>query len=171
MSSTGFYGDAMNLILAADENWAIGNKGNLLCHLSGALKYFKKTTTGHTVIMGRTTLESLPGKKGLPGRKNIVLTTNKDFSAEGVDVVCGSIEELMETVSGDEDVFVIGGAKVYRQLLPFCDTCYITKIYDKFPADAYFVNLDERDEFKVTWEDEIMEDNGIRYRFMKYERK
>lgn len=161
----------MNLILAADENWAIGNEGDLLCHLSGDLKYFKKTTTGHTVIMGRATLESLPGKKGLPGRKNIVLTRNKDFSAEGVDLICGSIDELLEAVKDDEDTFVIGGAKVYRQLLPMCDTCYITKIYDKFPADVHFVNLDEMDEFKVTWEDEIMEEGGIKYRFVKYERQ
>ena len=161
----------MNLILAADENWAIGNKGDLLCHLSGDLKYFKKTTTGNTVIMGRKTLESLPGKKGLPGRKNVVLTTDENFSAEGVDAVCHSIEELMQVLNGEDNAFVIGGAKVYEQLLPLCDTCYITKIYGKFPADAYFVNMDEMKEFKVTWQDELMEDNGITYRFMKYERQ
>lgn len=161
----------MNLILAADENWAIGNKGDLLCHLSGDLKYFKTTTTGNTVIMGRKTLESLPGKKGLPGRKNVVLTTDENFSAEGVDTVCHSIEELMQVLNGEDNAFVIGGAKVYEQLLPLCDTCYITKIYGKFPADAYFVNMDEMKEFKVTWQDELMEDNGITYRFMKYERQ
>ena len=113
----------MNLILAADENWAIGNKGDLLCHLSGDLKYFKKTTTGNTVIMGRKTLESLPGKKGLPGRKNVVLTTDENFSADGVDTVCHSIEELMQVLKDDDNAFVIGGAKVYEQLLPLCDTC------------------------------------------------
>lgn len=161
----------MNLILAADENWAIGNKGDLLCHLSGDLKYFKKTTTGNTVIMGRKTLESLPGKKGLPGRKNVVLTTDENFSADGVDTICHSIEELMQVLKDDDNAFVIGGAKVYEQLLPLCDTCYITKIYGKFPADAYFVNMDEMKEFKVTWQDELMEDNGITYRFMKYERQ
>lgn len=161
----------MNLILAADENWAIGNKGDLLCHLSGDLKYFKKTTTGHTVIMGRKTLESLPGKKGLSGRKNVVLTRDENFSAEGVDTICHSIEELMQVLKDDDNAFVIGGAKVYEQLLPLCDTCYITKIYGNFPADAYFVNMDEMKEFKVTWQDELMEDNGITYRFMKYERQ
>ena len=161
----------MNLILAADENWAIGNKGDLLCHLSGDLKYFKKTTTGHTVIMGRKTLESLPGKKGLSGRKNVVLTRDENFSAEGVDTICHSIEELMQVLKDDDNAFVIGGAKVYEQLLPLGDTCYITKIYGNFPADAYFVNMDEMKEFKVTWQDELMEDNGITYRFMKYERQ
>ena len=82
------------MILAADRNWGIGNKGQLLCHLSGDLKYFKQTTLGHTVIMGRATLESLPGKRGLPGRRNIVLTSQPDFEAERVDAVCHNLEEL-----------------------------------------------------------------------------
>ena len=106
------------MILAADRNWGIGNKGQLLCHLSGDLKYFKQTTLGHTVIMGRATLESLPGKRGLPGRRNIVLTSQPDFEAERVDAVCNNLEELRAATKDDPDAFVIGGAEVYEQLLP-----------------------------------------------------
>lgn len=164
----------MKLILAADENWAIGYKGGLLCHLSADLKYFKKMTTGHAVVMGRRTLESLPGKKGLPNRRNIVLTANKEFSADNVDVICHDMNELMRTLKdgkGDDDVFVIGGANVYRQLLPLCDICYITKIYKTFPADVHFVNLDDVEEFEIADESDLMEENGIKYRFVTYERK
>ncbi len=164
----------MKLILAADENWAIGYKGGLLCHLSADLKYFKKMTSGHTVVMGRRTLESLPGGKGLPSRRNIVITSNEEFSAPGVDAVCHDMEELMRTLQeGKEadDTFVIGGANVYEQLLPLCDTCYITKIYKTFPADVHFVNLDDMEEFEIADESDLMEENGIKYRFLRYERK
>lgn len=161
----------MNMILAADENWAIGNKGQLLCHLSEDLKYFKKTTMGHTIIMGRATLESLPGQKGLPGRKNIVLSTQEGLTAERVDVVCKDLEALKQETAEDPEAFVMGGAKVYEELLPLCDTVYVTKIGAAFPADRWFPNLDEDPAFHVTWESEEMEENGIRYRFMKYERQ
>lgn len=161
----------MNMILAADRNWGIGNKGQLLCHLSGDLKYFKQTTLGHTVIMGRATLESLPGKRGLPGRRNIVLTSRQDFTAERVDTVCHNLEELRAAVKDDPDAFVIGGAEVYEQLLPWCDTVYITKIDAEFPADRRFRNLDMDPAFQITRQSVEMEENGIRYRFVKYERK
>lgn len=159
------------MILAADRNWGIGNKGQLLCHLSGDLKYFKQTTLGHTVIMGRATLESLPGKRGLPGRRNIVLTTRRDFTAERVDTVCHNLDELREAAKDDPDAFVIGGADVYAQLLPWCDTVYITKIDAEFPADRRFRNLDMDPAFQITRQSGEMEENGIRYRFVKYERK
>jgi len=161
----------MNLILAADENWAIGYKGGLLCHIPGDLKFFKEQTSGSTVVMGRATLESLPGSKGLPGRTNIVLTGNKDFAAEKVQIVVHSMEELTEELKKHDDVFVIGGESVYKTLLPLCDTCYITRIYEQFPADRYFVDLDVDVNFKVTWKSDMKEENGIRYRFFKYERK
>lgn len=161
----------MNLIVATDENWAIGNNGGLLCHLSGDLKFFKETTMGHTVVMGRNTLESLPGRRGLPGRRNIVLTRKENYTAERVDAVAHSIPELLEMLADDPEAFVIGGAEVYEQLIPYCDTLYITRIYRTFPADRYFPNMDARGDFKVIWESEVQEENGIRYQWFKYERR
>lgn len=162
----------MKLILAADENWAIGNKGGLLCHLSGDLKFFKEKTSGKTVVMGRPTLESLPGGKPLPNRENIVLTTNTDYEKEGVTVVHN--EEELDAYLADYDqdmVFLIGGGKVYREFLRKCDTCYITKIYDKFEADTWFVDLDAIGEFEVIWSSDVQEEKGIRYQFFEYRRK
>lgn len=169
----------MNLIVAVDNNWGIGKDGDLLCHLSGDLKYFKETTMGHTVIMGRKTFESLPGKKGLPGRRNIVLTSRADYEAEGAEVV-HSIPELRKTLKEDagdtagrdlEEAFVIGGAAVYDELMPFCDTLYVTKIDKAFEADRSIEDLDENDNFVLVWESDEQEENGIKYRFTKYERK
>lgn len=162
----------MKLILAADKNWAIGNKGGLLCHLPGDLKFFKEKTTGKTVVMGRGTLESLPGKKPLPKRENIVISSNPDYVVEGATVV-HSHEELFEYLKGkdSDEVMVMGGARVYKDLLPYCDTCYITKIYESFDADTWFVNLDEMPEFEVAWESDLQEENGIEYRFFEYRRK
>lgn len=162
----------MKLILAADENWAIGKDGQLLCHIPGDLKYFKERTKGKTVVMGRPTLESLPGGKPLPKRDNIVLTSREDYAPEGVLTV-HSENELDQVLSkyDSDDVFIIGGGKVYRDFLRKCDTCYITKIYEKFEADTWFVNLDGMSEFEVVWQSEMQEENGIRYQFLEYRRK
>jgi len=162
----------MKLILAADQNWGIGCDGKLLCHLSGDLKYFKERTTGKTVVMGRPTLESLPGGRPLPNRENIVLSTKRDYAPEGVITAHSEAElkEILESRNTDE-VMLIGGGKVYREFLPLCDTCYVTKIYETFPADTWFVNLDEISEFTVVWKSEIREENGIRYQFFEYRRR
>lgn len=163
----------MKLILAADRNWAIGYQGGLLCHISGDLKYFKERTKGKTVVMGRPTLESLPGGRPLPNRENIVLTSRKDYEApEGV-IVAHSEAEIDKLISerNSDDVMIIGGGKVYRDFLPKCDTCYITKIDGEFSADTWFVNLDEMDEFEVVWKGEPMEEKGISYQFYEYRRK
>ncbi len=162
----------MNLILAADENWAIGLKGDLLCHLSGDLKYFREMTLGKTLVMGRVTLESLPGKRGLPGRRNIVISLRDKFEAQNAEVV-KSFKELDHVLEGinTDDVFVIGGASIYKQLLDRCDKCYVTKIYRKFEADRFFVNLDECEDFEARPLSDIIEENGIRYRFFVYTRK
>ncbi len=161
----------MKLILAADENWAIGYKGGLLCHLPGDLKYFKERTLGKTVVMGRPTLESFPGGRPLPGRENIVLTSRQDYQVPGAVVVHSEAE--LDQILADrdtDDVFIIGGGRVYRDFLDRCDTCYITKIFDKFPADTWFVDLDQREEFTICWRSEIKEEKGIRYQFLEYRR-
>lgn len=161
----------MQMIAAADAAWGIGYQGDLLCSLHQDMKYFKEKTPGHTVVMGRKTLESLPHRRGLPNRRNIVLTSRTDYQPERAEIV-HSIPELMDALGEDkETAFVIGGAGVYEELLPYCDVCWITKIGRTFTADRYFRNLDEDKDFQVTWESEEMEENGIPYRFMKYERK
>lgn len=162
----------MKLILAADKNWAIGYQGGLLCHLSGDLKYFKERTTGKTVVMGRPTLESLPGGKPLPNRENIVLTSRMDYHKEGVTLAHS--EEELDVLLADrntDDVMIIGGGKVYRDFLDKCDTCYITKIDGEFPADTWFVDLDAMPEFEIVWKSEPMEEKGIGYQFLEYRRK
>lgn len=162
----------MRLILAADENWAIGREGGLLCHIPGDLKYFKERTSGKTVVMGRATLESLPGGKPLPKRDNIVLTCRQGYQKEGV-LIAHDEKELGALLAGrnPDDVYIIGGGQVYRQFLPQCDVCYITRIYEKFPADTWFVDLDEDECFEVSWKSRMQEENGIRYRFFEYRRK
>ena len=161
----------MRMILAADEKWGIGKDGDLLCHIPGDLKYFKERTLEKTVVMGRVTLESLPGKKGLPGRRNIVLSKQEDFLAENAETV-SSEEELWSALTGvaPEDIFVIGGEKIYKALLPFCDKVYVTKMYQDFGADRFFVNLDEDESFECKELSDVKEENGVRYQFFEYTR-
>lgn len=161
----------MKAIVVVDSNWGIGKDNKLLIHLPGDLKYFKERTLGKTVVMGRETLESLPGGELLPGRKNVILSRNQEYEANCS--VCNSTEELLNLANSQdtEDVFIIGGEKIYREFLPYCDTCYVTKIDKTFDADKFFCNLDEEEEFSVVWESEIKEDDGTRYRFVEYRRK
>lgn len=158
----------MKLIVAADRNWAIGNNNDLLCHLPGDLKYFKEKTTGKTVVMGRKTLESLPGGKPLPNRTNIVMTRDASFAKEGC-IIVNSIEELMEKYI-QEDLMVLGGAEIYAKLLPYCDTCYITEIDEEFEADKFIPNLAKSCDFEKVWESEPVTEKGITYRFTEYKR-
>ena len=108
----------MYAIVAVDEKWGIGRDNRLLFHLPADLKHFKALTSGHTVLMGRKTLESLPGGRGLPNRRNIVLTAQRDFAAERAEVVHSPTEAVL---TADEDSWVIGGESVYRMFLPLCD--------------------------------------------------
>lgn len=158
----------MYAIVAVTENWGIGKDNHLLFRISADLKRFKELTRGHTVIMGRKTLESLPGGKGLPERRNIVLTSDKDFTAENAEVA----HTLMSAVftANDAEAFVIGGESVYRAFLPVCDRVYITRIFASAEADAFFPNLDELPDWRVEQESEIMEENGIRFRYVDYVR-
>lgn len=167
----------MKAIVVADENWAIGKDGGLLVHLPGDLKYFKAKTLGGTVIMGRNTLDSLPGKKPLPGRKTIVLSRDETLGQRLGDsaFVAGSKGALFEelTRTGQlKSAFVAGGENVYQQLLPYCDEILVTKIEKKFEgADKYFPRLDALDVWQLTWESEPQEENDVRYRFTVYKKK
>ena len=167
----------MELIAAADKNWGIGRDGGLLCHLPGDLKYFKEMTTGRTVVMGRKTLDSLPGGRPLPRRRNIVLTRDLSFAREGCEVA-HDLPELFFLLAGrdaggnagGEPVMVIGGAAVYEQLLPYCDSCLITKLEAAFAADTFIRNLDAEADFRLAWQSEPQTENGVTYRFTRYER-
>ena len=158
----------MNLIVAVDQNWAIGKDGDQLVYLKEDLKRFRTLTSGHTVILGRKTLATFPGGRPLKNRRNLILSRNPQFQAEGAEVF-SSVEELVQRADGD--AFVIGGASVYEQLLPYCDTAYITKIHAGFPADTYFPDLDKSEEWEIVQESESLEQDGIAYHYVTYHRK
>ena len=160
----------MNIIAAADKNWGIGNKGNLLTHIKEDMKFFKEHTTGNTIIMGRKTLESLPGSKPLPNRTNVVLTRNCDYNPDGVEVF-HSIDEFLKSDINKENVYVIGGESLYRELLPYCDTAYVKKVDATVSnADAFMVDLDSDSGWKVVSESEVFTEKGYDFKFVEYNR-
>lgn len=160
----------MNAIVVVDENWGIGRDGGLLTHLPGDLKYYKEKTLGKVVVIGRKTLESFPGSKPLPGRTNIVITRNAGYNADGC-IICHSKDDVMERLRDyePENVFVSGGAEIYRQFMEECDSFYVTKIYSSFEADRYFPNLDELG-YEPVWESALQEEKNLKYRFFKYKK-
>lgn len=129
----------LSLIVAIAQNNIIGKDNKLVWHLPADMRFFRNTTMGHTLIMGRKTFESFG--KPLPGRKSIVITRQKDWQYEGVTVV-HSLQDAIGTVPGDEEVFIIGGAEVYRQAMPYCQKMYITIIHFDFEGDTYFPPVD-----------------------------
>lgn len=162
----------MNLIAAVDKNWGIGFKNGLLVRIPEDQKWFRETTTGKAVIMGRKTLESFPGRRPLKNRLNIVITRDKNYAAEGAVVVHG-IEEAVAAASeyGDDDIYVIGGESIYRQMLPLCRTAHITKIDYAYQADAYFPDLDGMEDWHVTQTSGERTYFDIIFEYIKYERK
>ena len=153
----------MKLIAAMDEKRGIGKNGGLLCHLPSDLRYFKQVTLGRDVIMGRATLESFPGGRPLPGRRNIVLS--KTLNRDDVLIV-RSVDELMN-IAGIDDAFVIGGGQVYSQLLPYCDTAYITQLEGDFGAEVFMPDISEAG-FVKTGSSDLQEENGVRFTFDVY---
>lgn len=162
----------MNLIAAVDENWAIGKDNKLLVSIPDDMKFFRQTTTGKVVVMGRKTLESFPGKKPLKNRVNIVVTRDKAFAADGA-VVVHDMDELHAALKpyASEDIYVIGGESIYRQLVDECDVAHITKINFSYEADAWFPNLDEKPEWQITADSEEQTYFDLEYYFYKYEKK
>ncbi|MBR5565702.1 MAG: dihydrofolate reductase [Roseburia sp.] len=161
----------MNLIAAVDQNWAIGNKNELLVKIPADQKFFRETTTGKVVVMGRKTLESFPNGLPLKNRTNIVLTRDMNYEVKDA-IVLHSLDELHEELKKypSEDIYVIGGETIYRQLLDECDVAHITKIEFAYEADAYFPNLDELPEWKITADSEEQTYFDLEYYFYKYER-
>lgn len=161
----------MNLIVAVDKNWAIGCGNRLLVSIPQDMKFFRETTTGKVVVMGRKTLESFPGGNPLKKRVNIVLTSNKDYTVKDA-IVVHTVEEVVEELKkyNSEDVYCIGGESVYRQLLPYCDKAYVTKIDHAYQADTYFPNLDESTEWEMTKISDEQTYFDLEYYFTIYER-
>ncbi len=162
----------MNLIAAVDNNWAIGYQNSLLVRIPEDQKWFRETTTGKAVIMGRKTLESFPNKAPLKNRTNIVITKDINYKVEGA-VVVHSVEEAVKAAEGfaSEDIYVIGGESIYRQMLPLCDVAHITRIDYTYQADAFFPNLDADGEWKISETSDERTYFDLIYEFVKYERK
>ena len=159
----------MELIVAVYDDWGIGKDGTQPIALSADRAFFRKTTRGATVIAGRRTVADFPGQKPLPGRENIVLST-KVTQMDGF-TVCSCVEQVLALAEKAERTMVIGGGTVYRQLLPYCQKAYVTKLSCTPKSDTFFPNLDEDPAWKMT---EILEtgtENGIDYQMCLYERK
>ena len=162
----------MNIIVAVDENWAIGYRGDLLVRIPADHKMFRNETIGKVVVLGRKTMDTFPGGLPLAGRTNIVLTRNPEYQVKDAIVVHSVKELLAELKNYDtKDVYVIGGDSVYSQLLPYCDTAHVTKIDRSYEADTYFPNLDASGEWEITAESDEQSYFDTTYHFLKYERK
>ena len=161
----------MNLIVAVDKNWAIGKDNKLLVSIPQDMKFFRETTMGKVVVMGRKTLESFPGGQPLKKRTNIVLTRDKNYKVKDAIVVHG-VEELLEELKNydEKEIYVIGGESIYRALLPYCKVAHVTKIDHAYEADTYFPNLDELEDWKVTGVSEEQTYFDLEYEFVRYEK-
>lgn len=162
----------MNIIVAADENWAIGNKDKLLVSIPNDQKHFREETTGKVVVLGRKTLQTFPQGQPLKNRTNIILSRDKNYEVKDATAV-HSVEELLEELKkfDTEDVYIIGGESIYRQMLPYCDVAHVTKIDHKYEADTYFPNLDNDPEWEITADSDEQTYFDIAYTFLKYQRK
>ena len=161
----------MNLIVAVDENWAIGNHNELLITIPADHKFFRQETNRKVVVLGRKTLETFPQGLRLKNRVIIIMSSNQDYKVKDA-IVVHSPEELFEELKqyAEEDVYVVGGESIYRLLLPYCNVAHVTKIDHAYAADAYFPNLDEIPEWEITADSEEQTYFDITYHFLKYER-
>lgn len=159
----------MDLIVAVYDDWGIGREGTQPVALSADRKFFRRTTKGAMVIVGRRTLEDFPGKQPLPGRINVALTRS------GAEIpgftLCRSPEEAVRLARSAERSFVIGGGSVYRQLLPYCDAVYVTKVHCQPQSDTFFPNLDESSDWLLDRVLQSGEEEGIAYEMCLYQRK
>lgn len=164
---------SVNMIVAIGKDGAIGKKGDLIWKISADLKRFKALTTGHPVIMGRKTWESLP-KRPLPNRRNIILTRSVDFNAEGAECF-NSVEETLKATEG-ENPYIIGGAEIYKAFLPYADHLYLTQVEDKCPDADAFLNLDLNKGWTLIESSEMEivpgggSDGDLLYQYLTYKR-
>lgn len=162
----------MNIIVAADDNWAIGNQNELLITIPADHRFFRQETEGKVVVYGRKTLSTFPQKMPLAGRTNIILSKDPAYQVKGARVV-HSLEELFAELKKykTEEIYVVGGASVYEQLLPHCKMVHVTKIHRAYQADAFFPDLDEMPEWKLTADSEEQTYFDVTYHFLKYEKQ
>ena len=161
----------MNLIVAVDNNWAIGCKNKLLVSIPADHKFFRQETTGKVVVLGRKTLETFPQGMPLKNRTNIILSTDPAYQVKDA-VVVHSKEELLKELEQyrSEDIYIIGGESVYRMMLPYCDVAHVTKIDHAYDADTYFPDLDADAEWEMTKISEEQTCFDLEYYFTVYER-
>ena len=160
-------------IFNCDIKFGIGKKNDLLFHLPKDMAFFRSTTSGHTVALGENTLLSFPGAKPLPKRKHIVLSQDPTHNYEGV-VNVHSFEDFLKAIKQElehDDVYVIGGASIYRQMLEYCNEVLLTRVYEDGGAEVFVPNLDEHPSFVLEEEGEHMDDNGHEIAFCKYVNK
>ena len=162
----------MNIIVAADKNWAIGKDNKLLVSIPADMKMFRQETTGKVVVMGRKTLESFPNGLPLKNRTNIVLTGNKNYKVKDA-IIVHTIEELLEEIKKypSEEVYCIGGDSVYRQFLPYCDEAQITWIDFAYAADTHFPNLDQDAAWEMVLESDEQTYFDLCYEYRLYKKK
>ena len=162
----------MNIIVAVDANWGIGKDGDLLVSIPADKKFFRQETMGKVVVMGRKTLESLPGGRPLPGRVNVVLSRDPEYAPK--DTLVAHSEEELDKILAEydkEDVYVIGGGSIYKLLLSRCSLAHVTRIDRAYEADTWFPNLDEDPEWEITGISDEQTYFDITYHFVRYERK
>ena len=161
----------MKMIVCVSENFGIGLNNDLLFSLPPDMKFFRETTSGKVVIMGRGTLDSFPGGKPLKNRVNVVLTRDKDFSRDGAEVF-HSKEEIINYVSSfpSDDIFVIGGGQIYEMFKDVCDEALVTMVYKKVPCDTFFFEIDKDPLWHLAAESEKMEHEGTEFSFRTYKR-
>ena len=162
----------MNIIVCVDANWGIGYKNELLVRIPSDQKFFRETTMGKVVVMGRKTLDSFPQGKPLKNRTNIVITSNKELEKRDEEIYVNSVEECLELLKNynDDDIYIIGGASIYKQFLPYCSKALVTRVDREFSADTYFPDLDKDPEWKITKESDEQTYFDNTFEFLVYER-
>lgn len=159
----------MQLIVAVDENWAIGNGNKLLVRIPEDQKFFRQTTMGNVVVLGRKTLDEFPNGLPLKGRKNIILSRDENYQVQDATVVHSKEELLQELQQYDSDqVFIIGGESIYRMMYEYCDTAHVTKIQYTYQADKYFPDLDKEQNWSIVGESDEQTYFDLEYYFYKY---
>lgn len=161
----------MKLIAVVDSNWAIGNRGQQLVNIPQDQKMFRDRTLGKVIVMGRKTLESLPGGQPLYGRTNVVLTKDMRFQAKGAKI-CHSVDEVLKLLEHipQEDIYIIGGQTIYEQFLPYCEEAFITWIDYEYHADTYFPNLDQSENWVMTEESDEQTYFNLCYTYRTYKK-
>lgn len=162
----------MNLIVAADTHWAIGKDGHVLVTIPADQQMLMKETAGKVVVMGRRTLESLPGGQPLGNRTNLILTHDEDYKARGARI-CHSLEAALEMLSAydTDDIYVIGGQSIYEQFLPYVDTVHVTRIDYTYDADTFFHNMEQDERWSMVEEGDEQTYFDLCYTFQKFQRK